>query len=266
MPPASIAGINRLPEADKRKVYTHFIPPSLLKRFDIPPDFRDGQGRSLLKLVSPPQRGVVEMSLFHEYGFPDPILYTQVADTLTGHPHVLLYVVNDPDAPRFDVDRMPDGTPTNFGIFRRNLAAEAAALRAGLAPGQIRRGLRLLDNIIAIFEELITLLGRDRFYAEPLYYHNAVVLERHGFAYQEGRSLMEDIQAGFAPGGRLRPLLDGGTPFRQPQAAECVRLRSWALHDGLLGRPFSGVTMYKVAGKSAGVQTCPDLPWNLPET
>ncbi len=261
MPPASIAGINRLPEAARWKVYTHFIPPSLLTRFSISPDFRDAQGRPLLSLVCPPDSGVVEMSLYHEYGFPDPILYTQVADTLTGHPHVMLYVVNDPAAPRFDVDRMPDGQPTNFGIFRRNLAAEESAMRAGLAPGQIRRGLRLLDNIIAIFEELVTLLGRERFYAEPLYYHNAVVLERHGFGYQQGRALMEDIQRGFAPGGWLRARLDGSTPFRQPQAAESIRLRSWALHDGLLGRPFSGVTMYKVAGKSAGARTCPDLPW-----
>jgi len=261
VPPASIAGINRLPEAQKQAVYTRFIPPALLERFHIPPDFRDQQGRALLSLVCPPGSSIVELSLYHRYGAPDPLLYCQMADTITGNLHVMLYVVNDPHAPRFDVDRMPNGAPTNFGIFQRNIPAEVASMQAGLAPGQIRRGLRLLGGIIATFEQFVSLLGHDRFYAEPLYYHNAAILERHGFGYQQGRRLMEEIEAGFAPGGALRARLDGSTPFRQPQAAGHIRLRSWAIHDGLLGRPFSGVTMYKRVGRSARVRTCADLPW-----
>ncbi len=242
-------------------MYTRFIPPSLLQRLHITPDFRDSSGRSLLSLVCPEGSSVVELRLYHEYGAPDPVLYAQLTDTLTGIPHVMLYVVNDPTAPRFDVDRMPDGTPTNFGIFHRNLPAEEAAMRAGLAPGQIRHGMRLLRGIVETFEQFVSLLGHDRFYAEPLYYHNAVILERHGFNYQKGRKLMEEIEAGFAPEGLLRTRLDGSTPFRMPDAAGHIRLRSWAIHDGLLGHPFSGVTMYKVLGKSANVRTCPDLPW-----
>ena len=81
----------------------------------------------------------VEMSLFHEANFPDPILYGHLTDTMNGQVHVLLYILNDPGSERFDVDRMPDGRPTKFGTLIRNLAAEAAALEAGLAPGQVRR-------------------------------------------------------------------------------------------------------------------------------
>ncbi len=148
---------------------------------------------------------------------------------------------------------------TRFGTLKRNLDAETAALQAGLAPGQIRRGLRLLSQAIATFEQFISSLGHDLYFVEPLYYHNAVIFERYGFAYQVGRRLMERIEAGFAPGGDLRPRLDGSTPFRTPAAAHSIRLRSWAIHDGILGEPFTNVTMYKRVGKTAGVSTCPGL-------
>ena len=72
---------------------------------------------------------------------------------------------------------------------------------------------------------------------------------------------MERIQAGFAPGGDLLPLLDGSTPFRQPAAAQSIRLRSWAIHDGILGEPFTNVTMYKTVGKAAGLRSAGDTGW-----
>ena len=202
-----------------------------------------------------------EMALYHQPGFPDPILYGHITDTITGHVHVLLYILNDPDSPRFDVDRTPDGSPTQFGIQRRNLAAEEAAMRFGLAPGQIRRGLRMLGPAIQAFEKFIASLGQEIYFNEPLYYHNAIIFERYGFAYQKGRQSMERIHHGFATSGDLRRLLDGSTPFRQPEAADSIRLRSWALHDRLLGEPFSDVTMYKRIGVNAGVDTCPGCDW-----
>ena len=71
---------------------------------------------------------------------------------------------------------------------------------------------------------------------------------------------MERMQTGFSAGGDLLPRLDG-SPFRQPAATNSIRLRSWAIHDGILGEPFTSVTMYKRVGKSAGVNTCPDVAW-----
>lgn len=258
--PSTIGGINLLPEPLKRKIYCDLIPDELLQRFGIDRSFLDEQGRSLIEARWAPGNPSAEISLFHKVGFPDPVLYGHLTDTLTGQVHILLYVLNDPDSERFDVDRMPDGTRTEFGTRCRNLAAERAALEAGLAPGQIRRGLRLLTPAIEAFEGFIRELGHDSFFTEPLYYHNAVIFERYGFAYQQGRRLMERIHTGFSPGGELLSTLDGSS-FRRREAEHSIRLRSWAIHDGILGEPYTRVTMYKRVGRHAGVNTTGDVPW-----
>lgn len=257
----TIMGINQLSPSEKREIYSRLIPAPLFDRLNLNPFLVDKNGNDLLDLNCTPGSASVEMALYHKIGFPDPILYGHMTDTLNGQIHVLLYVLNDPDSPRFNVDRMPDGTPTKFGTQRRNIEAEIAAMEAGLAPGQIRNGLGMLSGAIEGFEHFVDSLDHNIYFVEPLYYHNAFIFEKYGFAYQKGRRLMERIHSGFAPGGDLIPLLDGSTPFRQPEAAGSVRLRSWALHDGILGEPFDHVTMYKHVGKSSGIVTCPDCRW-----
>lgn len=259
--PHTIGGINRLPEEEKRIIFGRLVPPEIMTRFRLYPDFKDDAGNDLLTLNCPPGKTSAEVALYHQFGFPDPLLYGHFTDTINGQIHILLYVINNPDAPRFDVDRLPNGKKTNFGIESRNLEAERAALEAGLAPGQVRRGLRLLAAGVAAFEDFVVSLGQEMYFAEPLYYHNAVLFERIGFAYQRGRRLMERIQAGFTPGGDLLPKLDSSTPFRQLAALGSIRLRSWAIHDGLLGEPFTDVTMYKTVGKHAEVATCNGCEW-----
>lgn len=261
MSPYSIAGINGLPPEEKHEIYRRFIPRELLARFGISADLTDEQGRSLVTFRCNQGATDVVVDLRHRCGAPDPLLYAHLTDTVNGQVHVLLYIVNDPESPRFDVDRMPDGTPTEFGTFRRNRAAEEAAMAAGLAPGQVRRGLRMLSHSIAAFEAFVTSLGHDVYFVEPLAYHNAVVFERYGFAYQQGRRLMESIDAGFRPGGELLARLDDTSPFRRRGMERSIRGRSWALHDGILGRPFTGVTMYKRVGQKAGISTFPDGEW-----
>lgn len=260
MTPSTIGGINKLPENEKRAIYARYIPGSLLKRFGLP-DADSQRVQSFLQFRFAPGSSDVEMSLFHEQHFPDPILYAHLTDTLNGQIHILLYILNNPESARFDVDKLPDGTPTRFGTLHRNLAAEQSALEAGLAPGQVRRGVRLLGDAIEAFEGFVESLGHDMYFVEPLYYHNAVIFERYGFAYQMGKRLMDSIQAGFQAGGNLAALLDGSTPFRQPEAANSIRRRSWAIHDGILGEPFTNVTMYKRLGKHAGITTTPGCEW-----
>ena len=261
MAPSTIMGINNLPDAQKREIYARLIPQPLISRFNLNQEFIDKDGQQLLFLRCREGSPSLEISLKHQIDFPDPILYGHLTDTITRQIHILLYILNDPDSPRYDVDRMPDGRPTVFGTRFRNLPAECAALEAGLAPGQIRRGLRMLLDAILGFEIFIDSLEQALFFAEPLYYHTAVLFERYGFAYQKGRKLMERIQTGFSPGGDLIRRLDQSTPFRNPEAAEQIRLRSWAIHDGLLGEPFTDVTMYKQVGKSANVNTSNDCAW-----
>ncbi len=259
--PSTIGAINLLPEDEKRRIYTAIIPPVLFERFELDPSLTDEEGSDLLQLVCPPGSASLELMLHHRAGFPDPLMYGHITDTLHGQLHILLYVLNDPDSPRFDVDCLPDGTPTQLGAEHRNIEVEIAAMRAGLSPGQIREGLHILQEAATTFEAFVADLGHDFYFTEPLYYHNALIFERYGFAYQQGRRLMRRIDQGFAPGGDLRAKLDGSTPFRQPEAADSIRLRSWAIHDGVLGEPFNRVTMYKRVGKHAGISTSPNCKW-----
>jgi hypothetical protein len=261
MSPHSIAGVNQLPASEKEAIYHRFIPQILLERFDITPDLRDAQGRDLCECRFAAGATDAVLSLRHAVDAQDPLLYAHLTDTMNGQVHVLLYIVNDPRSPRFDVDRMPDGTPTEFGTFRRNIPAELSAMQAGLAPGQIRRGLRILRESIASFEAFVRSLGHEVYFVEPLAYHNAVIFERYGFAYQQGRRLMNDIHAGFQPGGPLHGQLDGSSSFRQLAMQTSILGRSWAVHDGVLGFPFTGVTMYKRLGENAHVDTFPGGVW-----
>lgn len=260
MPPSTLGSINLLPEEEKRKLYSQVIPTELLEHFNMPG--RDSaRTQALLQLKCAPGSTDVEMKLFHEPHFPDPVLYGHLTDTMNGQIHVLLYILNDPESPRFNVDILPDGTSTRFGTQKRNLEAETESLQAGLAPGQVRRGLRMLAKAIESFEQFVIGLGHDMYFVEPLYYHNATIFERYGFAYQMGKRLMDRIHQGFSQGGDLLPGLDGSSAFRQPHAANSIRLRSWAIHDNILGEPFTNVTMYKKIGKLAGVNTTPNCPW-----
>jgi hypothetical protein len=257
----TIGGINLLPESQKREIYSRLIPSQIFSRFHLDPSLIDSDGQDLLKLACEEGTTSIEIDLRHEAGFPDPLLYGHFTDTINGQVHILLYIVNDPSSPRFDVDRMPDGTLTNYGTCCRNLEAEVASMRFGLAPGQIRRGLRLLGPAISSFEHFTSRLGHDLYFADPLFYHNAILFERYGFCYEKGRKLMQRIQDGFAAGGDLIKKLDGSTPFRKPEAANSIRLRSWAIYDGLIGEPFTNVTMYKRVDCISGLDSAPGCTW-----
>jgi len=260
--PRSIAGINSLPEAERDAYYLSFIPDGLLERFGIDPrTYGDSRGNRLLKIVAPTGSGSVEVDIRPSAGFPDPLLYVHVADTPNNQIEVLLIVVNDPTSPRFDTDRMPDGTPTDLGTTGRNIAEEVRAMEFGLAPGQVRRGLRLASLLVPCFEAFVASLGHDLVIAQPLAYHNAIRFERLGFGYISGRRLMERIQAGFQPGGDLHAQMDDSTPFRRRGAEASVRGRSWAIHDGILGERYEGVRMFKRVGRGAGVSTFGGMVW-----
>jgi hypothetical protein len=256
----SISQVNRLPDEERLQVYRHLVPFEVLLRFGIDPEtLADRDGRPLFKCV--PGASSVELSLRHAWGAEDPVLYLQLADTPNNQIEVLLFVVNDPTSERFNVDRLPDGTATYFGTLARNVDEEIRAMEAGLAPGQVYRGLRATRRLIPILEQFVAGLRHDAFYIQPLAYHNAVSFERLGFAYMLGLGRMEWIQREFAPGRLLYERLDGSTPFRQPGAEKSVRGRSWAIHDGILGEPYSGVKMYKRVGIHAGVVTFPNAAW-----
>lgn len=258
---STIGSINLLKDAEKTEIYTRLIPDELRERFNLSANYKDPQGNSLLHFRFAPGKTDVEMKLFHQAGATDPLLYGHLTDTISGQIHILLYILNDPNAKRYDVDKMQDGQPTQFGTSQRNIEAELAAMQAGLAPGQVRSGLRLLPVAIRKFEEFVQSLGHEVYFVEPLYYHNAILFERYGFSYQVGKKFMERIEHGFSEAGDLHILLNDSSPFRTHAAEHSIRLRSWAIHDGLLGEPFTNVTMFKHVGKSSGINTCPSCAW-----
>jgi hypothetical protein len=259
--PSTIAGINQLPLDQKRETYSQIIPPKLLEIFDVSSDLRDFDGSDLFFLNCEPGTSDVELALFNSPEASDPIIFGHLTDTIHGQIHILLYGMNDVNSPRFNVDRMPDGTKTSFGTNQRNLDEELKALEAGLAPGQIYRGPHLFKESLRQFEHFASCMGHDIFFVEPLFYHVAVIFERYHFQYQQGKRFVKRINEGFSDGGELVPLLDGSTPFRDPQAANQVRLRSWAIHDNILGEPFDHVTMYKTIDPEEAPCREITLPW-----
>jgi len=256
----SIHQVNNLPRAQMLQVYRHLVPLEILIRFGIDPQtLADGEGRPLFEC----QPGVssVELSVRHTWDAQDPVLYVQLADTPNNQIEVPLFVVNNPHSERFNIDRLPDGSLTYFGTLARNVDEEVRAMKAGLAPAQVRHGLGVTRRLIPILEQFVAALNHDSFYIQPLAYHNAILFERLGFAYAMGLGRMEWIHKEFGLGGLLSKRLDGSTPFRHPRAASSVRGRSWAIHDGILGEPYTGVKMYKRSGIHAGVVTFPNAAW-----
>jgi hypothetical protein len=256
----SIRQINQLPHEQMLQVYRHLVPLEVLLRFEIDPQtLADDEGHALFECQPGPSS--VEISLRHAWDVEDPVLYVQLADTPNNQIEVVLFIVNDPTSERFNVDRLPDGRSTYFGTLARNIEEEVRAMRAGLAPGQVHRGLGATRRLMPMLEHFVAGLHHDAFYIQPLAYHNAILFERLGFAYMLGLGRMEWIHKEFAPGGLLFGRLDRSTPFRHPGAEGSVRGRSWAIHDGIMGEPYSGVKMYKRTGIHAGVVSFPNAAW-----
>lgn len=258
---SSFFEINQLDEADKIAIYRTVIPEWVYSTYAIDRETLTADGKPVVRFRCPAGSRAVEVTVRRRASDPDPLLYINMVDTFNNQLLVLLIVVNNPDAPRFNTDYDEDGNPTQLGTLARNRPAEEAAMRAGLAPGQVRAGLRVFKQSVPVFEQFVTHMGHDMFFIEPLAYHNAIVFERYGFSYLRGLQEMRRIHDGFQDGGDLRARLTGDTPFRQPQAAQSVRGRSWAIHDGILGHPFTGFQMYKRIGVNAGVTTFPNADW-----
>jgi hypothetical protein len=119
--------------------------------------------------------------------------------------------------------------------------------------------------VLDAMEDFCRLLGKELFLVEPLFYHSALLYERHGCDYLLGRDLMDTIDREFHPGGRLHKALDGASAFRQTGFDRTIRNRSWAVHDGVLGTlggtVWGGVKMYRLVGRPASVSTFPAAPY-----
>jgi hypothetical protein len=260
--PFTIRQLNNLPDNVKRRVYRGLLPPGLLTRFGIDPiQWTNASKEMLVSLQAESGSDKVLITACSSMNPDDEFLALELADNLLNGIDLNLMVLGDPSSPRFGIDCTEDGQPTMFGTLKRNLKVEEAAKKAGLAPGQVRLGLRGSQQLFDQLDTFLSALGHRAYFLEPLTYASAWLFERRGFAYVRGHKLMDDIQREFQPGGALHSRLDDSTAFRQGGQEASVRGRAWAIHDGILetmDTRWDKIRMVMQIGRRAGVATFPN--------
>lgn len=263
--PVTIKTLNSLPENPKLRLYRTLIPVQVLAEFDINPrTWRNPDKLQQVKLEAEQGSDKVKITAWYGEDTQNEFFYLELADNQYNGIDLNFLIANNPISPKFRTDYDEEGRETLFGTVRRNLAEEEKAMRAGLAPGQVREGLRCSHIVFQHIETFLTMMAHHAFFLEPLTYVSAWIFEKRGFAYSRGHQLMDTIHKEFQPGGELHKALDGSTPFRQPDQWRSVRGRAWAIHDGILqaiDRKWDDLKMIKQVGRHAGVNTFPDAEY-----
>lgn len=257
--PLGIRTINALAHDAKQRIYRTLVPPELLGRFGINPVLWRGNGYQV-EMFAEPDSPKVNLAINNPEDATDPYFVLELQDNAMNGIDLNLILLNDPFAEKFNIEYDAEGKRTQWGTITRNLAEEERAMRAGLAPAQVRAGMGFSRQVLEQLDVFLALCARQAVSLEPLTYVSAWIFEKRGFAYVRGHKLMDDIHREFQPGGKLYAALDGSTPFRQPDAWKTVRGRAWAIQDGALeeiGERWRDLRMIKVVGKHAHVETFP---------
>jgi hypothetical protein len=255
----SLRGINRLPVELKECIYASLIPPDLFSAYGVDPaTLLDREGNKAFQFEFSPEKGVVKIQFKRSASENDPIVFIQLSDTRYNQVEFEWVVINDPDSERFQIHTTDSTQFLPPGSEFRNIPGEIRAMKAGLSPGQVRRGLHKFHEIMALLEALLSRLRISLIYGAPFAYHNAIELERLGYFYTSGREMMLEINRQFQPGGNLYKKLDGSTPFRQSGMDKTIRGRSWAIHDGIMDQRWVCPMMAKIIGRSEKDYTFPD--------
>ena len=257
-PLGTLRDINMLEVRHKERIYGRIIPSRLFTMLAVSPEtFRGADGKRKVRFIAPEGLGFLRIEMRMATDDRDPVFFLDIADTHFRQMDLSFCIINDLNAPRFNVDLDFSGRDNCFASMGRNIPEEIKAMAAGLFPNQTHRGLRLFSEFFPPFERFVDALGMEIIVAEPLTYDNAIRYEKYGFDYLTGRRLMRQINEGFKQGGFLYQRLDGSTPFRMPGMDLTVHGRSWAIHDGVLDEPWNGVSIYKMVGECAGIDTFP---------
>ncbi len=263
--PVTIRALNSLPENPKLRLYRALIPVQVLAEFDINPrTWKNPDKLQQVRLEAEAGSDKVKITAWYGEDVRNEFFYLELADNQYSGIDLNFLVANNPLAERFRTDVDDAGNETLFGTVHRNHGEEERAKRAGLAPGQIREGLRSSSIVFNHIETFLTMMSHHAFFLEPLSYVSAWIFEKRGFAYSKGHQLMDIIHKEFQPGGELHKALDGSTPFRQSDQWNTVRGRAWAIHDGILekiDRKWDDLKMIKQVGRHAGVNTFPDAKY-----
>jgi hypothetical protein len=221
---------------ERNRIYLQLVPPSLFERFQIDPKTLMNQFRErVVTGIFPLDDNFACIEVKYRSGDRDCIFSCQISlASFMESLHLDFLIINDPFQGRFNVDVDELGRETLLGARSRNIPEEMRAWEAGLAPGMVRKGLRLMREFSNSLEGFMAPLGLKNITTEAFYYHNAILWEKNGFTYFRGGKMMEKIHKEFQPGGLLYERLDDSIPFRRKGMEQTVRGRSWAIYDGVL--------------------------------
>ncbi|MDD2336814.1 MAG: hypothetical protein PHD01_09595 [Geobacteraceae bacterium] len=255
----TLRDINSLQKKEKDCLYSKIIPGRLFSMFSISPEsFRGNDGERKIHFIAPEGLGFCRIEVRNSPVDRDPVFFLEITDTHYHQMELAFCIINDPGSPRFNVDVDENGRNNCFTTLGRNIPEEIRAMEAGLFPNQIHRGLQMFSEFLPMFESFVDSLGMEIIVAEPLSYDNAIRYERYGFDYITGKRLMLEINEGFRKGNIYQRRLDGSSPFRRAGFETTVHGRSWAIHDGILEKPWDGIRIYLQVGQNAGIDTFPE--------
>src|SRR5512139_263665 len=150
----SIAKLNRLPKEERDQNYLTLVPRSIFERFEIDPKtLVNGYGERVVTGIFPPDENFACIEVKYRSADKDCIFSCQISlQTFMASLHLDFLILNDPFSERFNVDIDESGRDTLLGTRSRNIPEETKAMEAGLAPGMVRQGLRLLKEFVKSLE------------------------------------------------------------------------------------------------------------------
>lgn len=256
-PLSSLQAINRLDQAEKEHIYSRLLPQRLRDVLGLTENsFCNSAGERLITIIAPEGLSLVRIEASSQPG-GIVVFFLELSDTHYHQMELSFCIIRDPAAPHYAVDVDEAGHNNWFASQGRNIPEELRAMRAGLFPNQTHHGLQLFVTFFPLLERFTDALGMQMIVAEPLTYDNAIRYEKYGFDYQRGKQLMLEIDREFQPGGRYFSRLNGSAPFRMPGMERTVSGRSWAIHDGIMDRPWDEVQIYYMIGAPAAINTFP---------
>jgi len=257
-PLSSLKAINRLDDSEKERIYSLLLPQRLRDVLGLAENsLCNPDGERLITIIAPKGLSLVRIEARSKCHDGVTVFFLELSDTQFHQMELSFCIIKDPAAPRYAVDVDEKGANNWFASHGRNIAEELRAMRAGLFPNQTHHGLQLFITFFPLLERFVDSLGMQMIVAEPLSYDNAIRYEKYGFDYLRGKQLMLEIDREFQPGGRYFLRLDGSSPFRMPGMERTVSGRSWAIHDGIMDKPWDDVQIYRMIGVHAGINTFP---------
>lgn len=257
-PLSSLQEINRLDEPEKMRIYSRLLPQRLRDILGLAGDsFTNSAGERLITIIAPKGLPLVRIEARSKPDDGVVVFFLELSDTQFHQMELSFCIIRDPNAPSYAVDVDETGNNNWFASQGRNIPEELRAMRDGLFPNQTHHGLQLFATFFPLLERFTDALGMQMIVGEPLSYDNAIRYEKYGFDYLRGKRLMVEIDREFQPGGRYFSRLDGSSPFRMPGMERTVSGRSWAIHDGIMDKPWDDVQIYRMIGVHAGINTFP---------